>query len=94
VAQPADSPITAHTTAAAAIHRPLPLDRNRDTPCRGCSAVVAESDKSGEFGESGEDASWEVAGSWLFIMDSSDVACFADYAETAHRSCEISECLL
>jgi hypothetical protein len=69
VAHPADSPRTAQTSAAAAIHRPLPLDRNRVTPClRACSGVVAEA------AESGEGVSWGLACSWLLIVRSSDVA--------------------
>src|SRR5260370_31163094 len=49
VAQPAESPITAHVSAAATIPPPLLFDSNRRTlGRRACSAVVTEADPAGE----------------------------------------------
>jgi hypothetical protein len=48
-AQPAESPVTAHISAAAAIRPLLLFDSNRRTPGRrACSAMVAGADESGE----------------------------------------------
>src|SRR3979411_921034 len=61
VAQPAESPITAHISAAATIHPLLLFDSNRRTlGRRACLAMVTEADQSGEDAGGGAPAPPEL----------------------------------
>jgi hypothetical protein len=74
----AESPIAAHISAAAMIHRLLLFDSNRRTlGRRSCLAMVTEADESGEdaggpdvTAETGRarTVSWGLVGSWSFMM--------------------------
>jgi hypothetical protein len=59
--QPAASPITAHTAAAAAIPRRFLVDSNRRTLGRhACLVIIAEADDSGEDAAGAAPASAEL----------------------------------
>ncbi len=67
VAQPAESPVIAHVSAAAAIHPPFLFDSNRRTPGeRACLATITETDKSGDVagreGGAPRRTAWRTAG--------------------------------
>jgi hypothetical protein len=85
VAQPAESPITPHISAAATIHRLLLFDSNRRTPGRrACLAMVTEADQSGEDAGGGGGAA--SAAPELPATDGPDVALMVSLRENMETS--------
>jgi hypothetical protein len=80
VAQPAESPITAHISAAATIPSLLLFDSNRRTlGRRACLAMVTEADQSGEDAGGGGGAA--PAAPELPATDGPDVALMVSLRE-------------
>jgi hypothetical protein len=80
VAQPAESPITAHISAAATTHPLLLFDSNRRTlGRRACLAMVTEADQSGEDAGGGGGAA--PAAPELPATDGPDVALMVSLRE-------------
>ncbi|MCW2878078.1 MAG: hypothetical protein JWQ95_2178 [Sphaerisporangium sp.] len=85
VAQPAESPITPHISAAATIHRLLLFDSNRRTlGRRACLAMVTEADQSGEDAGGGGGAA--SAAPELPATDGPDVALMVSLRENMETS--------